>query len=133
MADYRQIHDTSAGPHEKGTCEACDKESGSKVVAYDPAEQDEIIEAFIELLTSSTLDGANKRMRGEKPGWKIDPDHLAAKRRHDARYELDPAGKDKDSGAHHLVASAWRSLAIAWQDTHPEEVRQAWRASGLGA
>lgn len=102
-------------------------------MAYDPAEQDEIIEAFIELLTAATQDGAKKRIAGKKVGWKIDPSHLAAKRRHDARYELDPTGRDEDSGAHHLVASAWRSLAIAWQDTHPEERRQAFRDAGYGA
>lgn len=101
-------------------------------MAYDPAEQDEIVEAFIALLNNATQDGAVKRMAGKKPGWKIDA-HDDAMLRHLARYWLDPKGTDEDSGAHHLVAVAWRALAIAWQDTHPEEVGQAWADAGYGA
>lgn len=103
------------------------------MTTYDPSEQDEIEQAFLELLRSATKDGANKRKAGVKVPWKIDNTHRGALERHWARYVLDPNGKDEDSEAHHLVAVAWRALAIAWQDTHPAEVRQAWRDHGFGA
>jgi len=100
---------------------------------YDPSEQDEIEQEFIKLLRSATKDGASKRRKGEKVSWKYDPGHNAARRRHEARYELDHHGRDSDSGSHHLVAVAWRALAQAWQETHPEEVLREWKRSGYGA
>lgn len=102
-------------------------------MAYDPSEQEEIEEAFLELLRSATKDGAIKRAKGQKISWKVDGTHNAARHRHEARYTLDPHGRDKDSGAHHLVAVAWRALAQAWQETHPEEVKRVWREYGYGA
>lgn len=99
---------------------------------YDPAEQEEIIEEFVKLLRAATEDGGRKRKSGKKVPWKVDPGHDAARRRHEGRYELDPRGRDEDSGAHHLVAVAWRALAKAWQDTHPEEVQKTWRELGYG-
>jgi hypothetical protein len=102
-------------------------------MAYDPKEQVEIEQAFLKLLKSATKDGAKKRKAGEKVSWKFDPGHHAAMRRHYARYVLDPLGTDDDSGAHHLVAVAWRALAIAWQDTHPNERAEALREAGYGA
>jgi len=100
---------------------------------YDPSEQDEIEKEFIKLLRTATKDGAAKRMKGEKISWKVDGSHNAARRRHEARYELNPSGRDSDSNAHHLVAVAWRALAQAWQETHPDEVKEAWRQYGYGA
>lgn len=102
-------------------------------VTYDPYEQDEILHAFRDLLAAATRDGGKKRAAGTKVPWKIDTGHRAALHRHLGRYYLDPAGVDADSGAHHLVAVAWRALAIAWQDTHPDEVRKAFEEYGYGA
>jgi len=87
-------------------------------VTYDPSEQDEIIEAFTALLRLATRDGARKRAAGTKVPWTIDPGHEAAMFRHIARWKSDPDGRDEDSGAHHLVAAAWRALAIAFIETY---------------
>jgi hypothetical protein len=72
----------------------------------------------------ATADGGKKREAGTKPPWQIDPGHQSAMYRHLGRWWLDPEGVDSDSGAHHLVAVAWRALALAWQQTHPEEVME---------
>ena len=87
-------------------------------VIYEPSEQDEIIETFSALLRLATKDGGRKRAAGLKVPWMEDRGHEAAMFRHLARWKSDPDGRDEDSGAHHLVAVAWRALAIAWQETH---------------
>lgn len=70
---------------------------------------------FFEELKKCTADGQHKRKTG-KPPWYVDPGHEAAMYRHLDVYE---AGEkfDPDSGAHPLVAVAWRALAIACTET----------------
>ena len=70
---------------------------------------------FFEELKRCTADGQNKRANHSKPPWYIDPGHEAAMYRHLEVYE---AGEkfDPDSGAHPLVAVAWRALAIACRE-----------------
>lgn len=101
-------------------------------MAYDPAEQVEIEQAFLELLRAATLDGAGKRKAGKKVSWKYDTGHLTAFHRHVGRAYLDPRGRDSDSGQSHWVAAAWRALAMAWQETYPEKAREAMRRDGYG-
>ena len=78
-------------------------------------EQNEILGAFVDMLTGPTGDGGNKRARGEKPLWKVDGSHYAAAHRHIERYEGGEHA-DADSGCHPLVHAAWRLLAVAYQD-----------------
>lgn len=80
-------------------------------------EQAEILGWFTHLLTAATADGGKKRAAGKKVSWKVDKGHEAAMFRHLARWKSDPNGRDEDSGAHHLVAVAWRALAIVVQET----------------
>jgi hypothetical protein len=103
------------------------------LASYDPREQLEIEEAFLELLRAATVDGAKKRKAGKKVSWKYDQQHLNAFHRHVGRVYLDPGGVDTDSGASHWVAVAWRALALAWQETHRAEAREAMRDDGFGA
>lgn len=79
------------------------------------AEQCEILGTFLELLAIPTGDGGNKRAAGTKPFWKVDPGHPAASGRHRAKHA---GGEryDTESGAHHLIHSAWRDLATAYQE-----------------
>ncbi len=102
-------------------------------MAYDPAEQDEIVEEFVALMHAATQDGAKKRMAGKKVSWKIDTGHEAAFWRHVARAILDPDGRDEDSGASHWVAIGWRAFALAWQVTYPEARAEAFKDAGFGA
>jgi hypothetical protein len=83
----------------------------------DSTEQSEITDEFSKMLRLATGDGANKRQRGEKPLWKVDPSHEAAMYRHLDQWE---GGElySTDSGVHHLVSMAWRALAIAWREMH---------------
>ena len=83
---------------------------------YDPAEQGDVIEIFTAMLREPTGDGGRKRAAGEKPSWKVDPDHERGLFSHLSKWK---AGEvvDRDSGAHPLVHLAWRALAIAWQET----------------
>ena len=86
-------------------------------MAYDPAEQEILLTAFVTLLRSVTRDGGRKRAKGEKPPWWQDPSHEPAIWSHINKWKhgdkIDP-----DSGAHPLVHLAWRALAIAWQETY---------------
>ena len=100
---------------------------------YDPSEQEEIEKAFLGLLRMATKDGANKRKAGTKVPWKVDPGHREALLRHLGRTFLDPGGVDDDSKAPHWVAIAWRALALAWQEQHPEERWRLWEELGYGA
>ena len=84
-------------------------------VNYNPAEQDEVLAIFADMLSVVTKDGGNKRARGEKPSWKVDRGHEAALYRHLQRWERGDL-VDGDSGAHALVHVAWRALAIAYQE-----------------
>lgn len=87
-------------------------------------EQNEIIGAFAELLAGPTGDGARKRAAGLKAHWKVDAGHYAAAARHWDRW-LAGETVDPDSGCHPLVHTAWRCLAIAYQETHPDECGDA--------
>ena len=82
---------------------------------YNPAEQDEIISTFSQMLRAVTKDGGNKRAAGTKVNWKVDTDHERGLFSHLAKWK---AGEyvDRDSGAHPLVHAAWRALALAYQE-----------------
>ena len=82
---------------------------------YDPAEQDYIAKAFAGMLKSCTKDGANKRARGEKVAWYLDPTHEVALFSHLYKWKRGDT-VDEDSGVHPLVHLAWRALAIAYQE-----------------
>lgn len=77
------------------------------------------------MLSACTKDGGNKRKAGEKVDWRIDKDHRRGFYSHLYKYERGDR-EDEDSGAHPLVHAAWRLLAIAYQETHPKEVAEAW-------
>jgi hypothetical protein len=83
-------------------------------VAYDPAEQTDIIEAFAAMLALPTRDGGRKREKQEKVPWTVDPSHRDAMYRHLKRWETGDI-YDEDSGANALVHVAWRALALAHQ------------------
>ncbi len=82
---------------------------------YNAAEQDELLEIFLEMLRAPTKDGGRKRALDGKPNWKVDPTHIEAMYRHLRRFEQGEVA-DSDSGAHPLVHVAWRALAAAWQE-----------------
>lgn len=84
---------------------------------WTPAEPDEILDIFREMLAEATGDGAAKRRAGEKPSWKVDKSHEGAIFSHLTKWKRGELA-DADSGAHPLVHAAWRCLAIAWQETH---------------
>lgn len=84
---------------------------------YPEDEVDELMHLFCEMLWMATGDGREKRKRGEKPNWKIDPDHERALFSHLYKWKRGDL-HDSDSGAHPLVHLAWRALAIAYQETH---------------
>ena len=80
-------------------------------------EQAEVLGWFTHMLTSATADGGRKRAKGEKPSWKVDPEHEPAIYSHLHKWKHG-IKVDPDSGAHPLVHLAWRALAIAWQETY---------------
>ena len=86
-----------------------------------PDEQNEIIGIFAAMLRLPTADGGNKRARGEKVSWKVDPEHLGAAYRH-----LDPSRPkyDEDSGCHKYIAAAWRLLGVAYQEMRADGLVQ---------
>lgn len=84
---------------------------------YDRSEQDILIEVFDSMLRGVTKDGGKKRARGEKPPWWKDPSHEAAIFSHLNKWKHGEK-VDTDSGEHPLVHLAWRSLAIAYQETY---------------
>lgn len=90
-------------------------------MSYDPSEQVEVLDTFQQMLAGATSDGGQKRAAGLKPSWKIDPSHETALFSHLYKWKRGDI-QDEDSGAHPLVHLAWRALAIAWQETHEEEV-----------
>ena len=79
-------------------------------------EQGDVLYRFMEELRKPTGDGKRKRDKGLKPPWYEDDSHHAAAMRHYARW-LSGDAIDQDSGAHHLVHSAWRLLVIALKET----------------
>ncbi len=91
-------------------------------------EQRELIAIFAEMLWAPTGDGGDKRGRGEKPSWKIDPSHEAAIFSHLNKWKHGEK-VDSDSGAHPLVHLAWRALAIAWQEDEERRVNDLKRAN----
>lgn len=86
------------------------------MATYDPKEQDDVLQTFVEMLGEVTKDGGRKRAAGLKPPWQRDR-HRNALFRHLWRWQ-EGEKVDKDSGAHPLVHVAWRALAIAWQETN---------------
>lgn len=86
-------------------------------MTYDASEQDILLEVFTMLLRSTTRDGGRKRAAGLKPPWWQDPDHEPAIYSHLNKWKHGEK-KDPDSGVHPLVHLAWRSLAIAYQETY---------------
>lgn len=69
----------------------------------------------MDLLAVPTGDGGNKRAAGLKPLWKDDDTHADAAVRHWTRWR-DGERVDPDSGCHPLVHTAWRCLAVAYQE-----------------
>ena len=84
---------------------------------WTPAEPEEVLDTFREMLRAATGDGAKKRQSGEKPSWKVDPGHETAIFSHLHEWK-NGTMEDKDSRAHPLVHAAWRCLAIAYQETN---------------
>lgn len=82
---------------------------------WTPAEPEEVLDIFREMLRAATGDGAKKRQAGEKPSWKIDAGHETALFHHLWAWK-NAEMVDPDSGAHPLVHLAWRALAIAYQE-----------------
>jgi hypothetical protein len=96
----------------------------SKVVAdvadaYNSAEQDEIIAIFSEMLREVTRDGGRKRASGAKKCWKED-EHRKAIFSHLGKWAVGEL-VDECSGVHPLVHTAWRCLAVAWQEMNHEK------------
>ena len=89
---------------------------GAGLMAYDPKEQEVVLEVFRALLAEVTRDGGQKRARGEKPPWWRDEGHEAAIFSHLAKWKrgmkIDP-----DSGVHPMIHAGWRCLAIGYQET----------------
>lgn len=79
------------------------------------AEQQELLQYYLEMLSSVSKDGGRKRASGAKPSWKIDRSHEAAIFSHLNKWKHGEQ-QDPDSGVHPLVHLAWRALAIAWQE-----------------
>lgn len=79
-------------------------------------EQDDLIARFMEELKKPTGDGAQKRSRGEKPPWYEDDSHHGSAFSHYTKW-LRGERVDPESGAHPLVHSAWRLLAIACRES----------------
>lgn len=92
-------------------------------MTYDPSEQDEVILAFTEMLVKVTQDGGRKRAKGDKVSWKVDPGHEAGLFSHLSKWKKGEL-VDPDSGAHPLQHLAWRALAIAWQETREDRLRE---------
>lgn len=88
-------------------------------MAYDPREQDDILDIFSGMLRRATADGGRKREAGEKIPWWRDPAHQAAIFSHLSKWQHGEM-IDADSGAHPLVHLAWRALALAWIETRGE-------------
>lgn len=80
--------------------------------SYDPTEQTDVLDIFDEMLMLATRDGGKKRASGTKPPWYLDTSHEAAVFSHLSKWKHGEL-VDPDSGAHPLVACAWRCLAIA--------------------
>jgi hypothetical protein len=78
-------------------------------------EQREILAIFTEMLRGPTADGGVKRAAGTKAHWKEDPTHEDAAFRHMDR-KLAGDIYDEDSGYHAYVHTAWRFLAVAYQE-----------------
>lgn len=78
-------------------------------------EQREVLALFTEMLRGPTADGGTKRARGEKVIWKDDTSHEDAAERHRQR-KLAGDLYDEDSGYHAYIHSAWRLLAVAYQE-----------------
>ena len=97
------------------------------VITEGVGEQTEVTKLFAGMLHEASKDGGAKRDAGTKIPWQIDKSHEAAIFSHLDKWKHGEF-VDPDSGAHPLVHLAWRALAIAWQETHPEEANEiaAW-------
>ena len=85
--------------------------------AYDPTEQEVVLETFGAMLWAATKDGGKKRAAGIKPPWWRDQAHEAAIFSHLNKWKHGET-RDPDSGSHPLVHLAWRALAIAYQEIY---------------
>lgn len=86
------------------------------VVKTPTPEQQEVLQAFADMLATVSRDGGKKRAAGLKPSWKIDTSHEAALFSHLNKWKHGEK-LDDHSWQHPLVHLAWRALAIAWQET----------------
>lgn len=89
-------------------------------------EQREILAVFTEMLRGPTADGGKKRAAGTKEHWKSDDSHEDAAERHRQR-KLSGEIYDEDSGYHAYIHSAWRLLAVAYQEGWRREERKKGR------
>lgn len=83
---------------------------------YNLHEVDDLLARFMEELRKPTGDGAKKRQAGSKPPWYLDDSHEGAAFSHITKWKRGEL-VDPDSGAHPLVHSAWRLLAIACKES----------------
>ena len=89
--------------------------AGGAGLMYNPSEQEDVLEVFLDMLATVTRDGGQKRARGEKPPWWRDDSHEAAIFSHLTKWKRG-LKTDPDSGTHPLVHAGWRCLAIAYQE-----------------
>lgn len=75
----------------------------------------EAIGVFTDLLLATLGDGSDKRMRGEKPSWKVD-EHMSHVYSHLGKYAKGEV-IDPDSGVHTLAHAACRLLFVAASET----------------
>ncbi len=83
---------------------------------WTPAEPEEIIAIFSDMMRQVLGDGARKRAAGSKPSWKVDV-HEPALWSHINKWKHGERA-DADSGAHPLSHLAVRAFMIAWQETN---------------
>lgn len=94
---------------------------------YKTQEQAELIQMFAIELDKASGDGGKKRAAGTKPSWKVDTEHEGAVFSHIMKWKRPHKHEkiDPESGTHTLTHAAWRLLAIALQEMHPE-----WKEQG---
>lgn len=100
-------------------------------MTYNPNEQKIVLSVFVRLLDAATKDGGEKRARGEKPPWYVDPTHERHLFSHMYKWK-NGERVDADSGSHPLVHGAWRMLALAYQDTYGRTPPQVFDVNDAG-